>query len=104
MEAGLVHQGQQSKGPQRDGLATGIRAGHHQCAIAVPKPDVDGHHAPGQAGMSGAEEDDLGPLHGFRTDAVHVRREPCLGGPEIEARECRERLPEWFRVGCHQRR
>ena len=91
-EPGLVHQAQEPQRPERDGLAAGVRAGDDERGVAVAKPDVGRDHAPGEARMAGAEEDDLRPARGLRPDAVHVAGESGLGGPEVELGKGGERF------------
>ena len=94
VEPGLVHEREQAERPQRDGLAAGVRAGHDERRVAVAEADVDRDDAAGQAGMAGAEEDDLGPIGGLGPDRVHVGRERRLRRPEVEPGERVERLAE----------
>ncbi len=104
VEAGLVHQAEQPEGPQRDGLATGVRPGHDQRREAVAQADVDRHDAPAQTGVAGRQQDDLGSIGGHRPGRVHVGRQRRLGGPQVEPGERVERLAQGSRVGRHERR
>ena len=49
VQAGLVHEAEQPEGPQRDGLAAGVRAGHDERRVAVAEADVDRDDPAGQA-------------------------------------------------------
>ena len=94
VQPGLVHQAQQAQGPQRDRLAAGVRAGDEQRRVVAAEPNVDRHHVTGQAGVARAEQDDLRPFGDVGRNGIHLLGEMGLGGPEIEARECFERLPQ----------
>ena len=84
VQPGLVHQAEQAERPQRDRLAAGVRAGHDEGRVAVAEADVDGHDPPGQPGVAGRQEHDLGPVRGLRADGVHLAGEGRLGGPQVE--------------------
>jgi hypothetical protein len=104
VQAGLVHQAEQTDGPQRDGLAAGVRAGHDERGEAVADPDVDGNDLPGQPGVARRQQGDLGSVRGLGTGSVHVGRERRLGCPEIESGQRLERLAERHGVRRDQRR
>ncbi len=99
-----MHQAEQPEGPQRDGLATGVRPGHDERGEAVAEADVDRHDTPAQTGMAGRQQDDLGSIGGLRPRPVHVGRQRRLGGPQVEPGERLERLAQGRRVGGHERR
>ena len=104
VEAGLVHERQQPEGPQRDGLAAGVRARDDERRVAVADPDVDRDDPSRQAGMAGAEEGDLGPVRRLGPDPVELRGELGLRGPEVETGQRIERLAERRGVSRDQRR
>ena len=78
--------------------------GHDERGVAVAEADVDRDHATAEAGMAGAQQDDLGAVGGLRPDPVHLGGELRLGRPEVEPGERVERVAERFRVGGDQRR
>jgi hypothetical protein len=88
---------------RRDGLAAVFGPGDDQRREAVAEPDVDRHDASREAGVAGAEEDDLRARRRLGAGPVHVGRETRLRGPEVEAGERRQRLPERGGVGRDQR-
>ena len=104
VQPGLVHEAEQAERPQRDGLAAGVRAGDDERRVAVAEADVDRDDAAGQARMARRQQDDLGPLGRLGPDAVHLRGQLRLGGPEVEPGERVERLAQRLGVGGDERR
>ncbi len=104
VETGLMHQAQEPEGPQGDGLATGIRAGHDEGRVAVADTDVDRDDATAQTGVACRQQHDLGPVGGLGAGGVHLGREDSLGGPQVEARERVEGLTQTRPVDRDERR
>ena len=93
VEPGLVHQGEQPEGAQRDRLAAGVGARDDERRVAVAEPEVDRHDAPGEPRVARREQDDLlvrRPRAG--RIAVQLRGQLRLGRPEVELGERLERL------------
>ena len=104
VQPGLVHQRQQAQRPQRDRLAAGVRPGDDERRVAVAQPEVDGDHPPGQPRVAGREQHDLRPVGERGPDAVQLRGQLGLGGPEVELGERLEGLAQEQPVGGDQRR
>ena len=105
VQAGLVHQREQAKGPQGHGLAPGVRPGHDQRRVAVAEPDVDRDHAAGQARMAGAQEARLRARRPSRRGSASISvGQARLGGPEVEAGERVQRLAQGLGLAADERR
>ena len=94
VEAGLVHEGEQAEGPQRDRLAARVRAGHQERLEVRAELHVDGNDPPGQPGMAGSLEDDLGAGPDLGTGCVHLLGEARLRAPQVETGQRAEQLEE----------
>ena len=89
-----MHQREQAHGAQRDGLAAGVRARDDERRVVVAEAHVDGHHLARSAPGGGRTAGPPRRGRGLRPDAVQLRREAGLGGPEVEPGERVERLAQ----------
>ncbi len=94
VKPGLMHQAQQAQRAQGDRLAARVGPGDHQGRVAVAEADVYRHHTAGQAGVARAEQDYLRPLGDLGGGRIHLLGQSGLGGPEVEAGQGIQRLPE----------
>ena len=87
-------QREQTEGPQRDRLAARVRAGHQERLEVRAELHVDGNDPPGQPGMAGSLEDDLGAGPDLGTGCVHLLGEARLRAPQVETGQRTEQLEE----------
>ena len=104
VQPGLVHQRQQAEGPQRDGLAAGVRPGDDQRREVATEPDVDGYDLSRQARMPRAQQGQLLGRGRLGADAVELSRQAGLGGPEVEERQRVEGAAQSLRLRRDERR
>ncbi len=98
-QPGLVHEGQQAEGLEGHRLATGVRAGDDQGAVAEPlaQAQVDGHRVRAEQRVAGGQE--LERVIGHRrSNRVHLRPEVGSRHPQVGSGECRQGGGERLRM------
>ena len=101
-EAGLVHEGEQAQGLERDRLAAGVRAGDDQGLVAEPfaQAQVNGHRVGTKERMAGREQLDR-VVRDRRPDRAQVARQSGAGHPQVGAGHCRQRRGQGRRLRLH---